>query len=86
MPESARSAKAEDRYTNQLAERDAEIARLRSRLVEVNTELGNALGKLAVLEARSQRLTGLLRGLWLRIPLLKHLPSILLRRLKSRRA
>jgi hypothetical protein len=69
----------------ELAAANTEIARLRSLLVEMNTELGSARGELAVLRARSRRLSGILLGLWLRIPVLKRLPDLVVRRVRARR-
>ncbi len=69
----------------ELAAANEEILRLRARLVEINTELGDARGRLTALEARSRRLTHLALGLWLRIPVLNRLPHLLQRLLRGRR-
>jgi hypothetical protein len=69
----------------ELTAANAEIARLRGLLVEMNTELGSTRGELAVLRTRSRRLSGILLGLWLRIPVLKRLPDLVVRRVRARR-
>jgi hypothetical protein len=69
----------------ELAAAQAEIARLRGRLVEINEELGEARGELEVTRARSRRLSGVLLAIWLRIPVLKRIPDLVVRRLRARR-
>lgn len=68
----------------ELAERDAEIGRLRGLLVSKDAELGEALGRLAALEAHLQQLLGIASRLQ-RIPGAASLVKAVLRGLRRLR-
>ncbi|HET6997969.1 MAG TPA: hypothetical protein VFI03_05205 [Solirubrobacterales bacterium] len=71
-------------FQDELAQRDAEIVRLRGLLVERDAELGTALGRLAALEAHLQQLLGLAHRLQ-RIPGAARLAKAVLRGLRRLR-
>jgi hypothetical protein len=68
----------------ELAQRDAEIGRLRGLLVERDAELGTALGRLTALEAHLQQLLGVAHRLQ-RIPGAARLAKAVLRGLRRLR-